>query len=757
MATSSPPSSSSSPSSGFDRLSEPVRRWIWSKDWKELRPIQEQAIPAVLDITDDLIISAATAGGKTEAAFLPIISQIAEASGVGFKAIYISPLKALINDQFRRLDELCELVNLPVYRWHGDVSASIKAKARKNPNGIVLITPESLEALFVRRGQEVAGLFSAAQFVVIDELHAFIGQERGKQLQSLLGRLDLAVRRPIRRIGLSATLGNMELAGEFLRPDQAGKVRVLEGASEGASLLLQVRGYERLEPRMRPQAANPGEKADLDESELLYMRQIANDVFQTMRGDNGLVFAGSRANVEVYTDLMRQASEKLGVPEEFFAHHANLSRAHREFVEDRLREGKLPTTAVCTSTLELGIDIGAIQSVAQIGAPWSVSSLRQRLGRSGRRDTPSVLRVYIAERELSNDLHPADALRCQLVQSVAMVQLLVAKWFEPPRLGALHLSTLAQQILAVITQYGGATASRIHQTLCVRGAFSGVSQDAFAGVLRSLGSTDHRLIEQAPDGTLLLGEVGERIVDHYDFYAVFQSHDEYRVVYEGKDLGTLPILAVLAPGMTIIFSGRRWQVLEVLDREKIVVVTPSTAGVPPMFGGEGGDLHDMVVSEMRKVYRGTDVPTYLDPIAARLLGEGRDEYRRLDLDRRGIVDSDGDIFLFPWAGSIATSTLLMALKERGLEVSMRGIMLEVHRQQEDVVRDILRSFVNVGAPDPVHLAASVGNLIREKYDPYLSHELLAVGFAADRMRPEAVPALARRIVNMGETAETTEV
>src|SRR3954468_14913380 len=149
MATSSPPSSSSSPSSGFDRLSEPVRRWIWSKDWKELRPIQEQAIPAVLDTSDDLIISAATAGGKTEAAFLPIISQIAEATGVGFKAIYISPLKALINDQFRRLDELCELVNLPVYRWHGDVSASIKAKARKNPNGIVLITPESLEALFV--------------------------------------------------------------------------------------------------------------------------------------------------------------------------------------------------------------------------------------------------------------------------------------------------------------------------------------------------------------------------------------------------------------------------------------------------------------------------------------------------------------------------------------------------------------------------------------------------------------------------------
>jgi ATP-dependent Lhr-like helicase len=542
-----------------------------------------------------------------------------------------------------------------------------------------------------------------------------------------------------------------------LRPRQPGKVRVIEGTGDGASLLLQVRGYERLEPRLRPKPTNPAEKVDLDDSELLYMRQIAGDVFQTMRGANGLVFAGSRANVEVYTDLMRQATEKLGVPEEFFAHHANLSRAHREFVEDRLRGGKLPTTAVCTSTLELGIDIGAIQSVAQIGAPWSVSSLRQRLGRSGRRDTPSVLRVYVAERELSKDLHPADALRCQLVQSIAMVRLLVAKWFEPPRLGALHLSTLAQQVLAVIAQYGGATASRIHQILCVQGAFSGVSQSAFAGVLRSLGSSDNRLIEQAPDGTLLLGEIGERIVDHYEFYAVFQSHDEYRVVYEGKDLGTLPILTVLAPGMTIIFSGRRWQVLEVLDREKIVVVTPSTAGVPPMFGGEGGDLHDVVVAEMRKVYQASDIPAYLDPIAGRLLSEGRDEYRRLELDRRGIIDSDGDIFLFPWAGSMATSTLLMALKDRGLEVSARGVMLEVHRQDENVVRDILRSFINAGAPDPVHLAGNVGNLMREKYDPYLSGDLLAVGFAADRMRPDAVPALARRIVQVEEASELGEV
>lgn len=746
MTMNSPPSSSDQSSAGFDRLSEPVRRWIWQKDWRELRDIQEQAIPAILDTEADVIISAATAGGKTEAAFLPIISRIADAPGRGFKAIYVSPLKALINDQFRRLDELCEMAELPVYRWHGDVSASSKARARKQPDGIVLITPESLEALFVRRGLEVSALLSALEFVVIDELHAFIGQERGKQLQSLLHRIDAVTGRAVRRVGLSATLGDMGLAAEFLRPGGGDEVVILESASGGATVHLQVRGYEK---RAAPSSANGGEEKD--EHELLYMRQIAGHVFETLRGRNGLVFAGSRANVEAYTDLLRQESEKLGVPEEFFAHHANLSRTHREFVEERLKAGKLPTSAVCTSTLELGIDIGAVENVAQIGAPWSVASLRQRLGRSGRRgDKPAVIRLYVPERQLSDDLHPADRLRCQLVQSIAMVHLLARRWCEPPRVGALHLSTLTQQVLAVIAQHGGITAARAHELLAKRGAFGAVSPDVFLGVLRALGDKQNRLIEQAPDGTLLLGEVGERIVDHYDFYAVFQSPDEFRVVCDGKELGTLPILTVLVPDMTIIFSGRRWQVIEVRDREKVVVVSPSRSGVPPMFGGEGGDMHDVVAAEMREVYLSADIPPFLDETAARLLEEARGQFDRLGLRTSNIVEIDGDTFLFPWAGSVALGTLVLALKGSGLAISTRGVILEADRTSADKVVAVLRTFEEAPAPDAVYLAMTVGNLVHEKYDPYLPRELLAVGYASDRMSPAAVPALARRLLGQLE-------
>jgi ATP-dependent Lhr-like helicase len=345
MAASSPPSSSSQ-SSSFDRLIEPVRRWIWSKDLEGVEADTGTGNPCRSRHHRRHHHLGRHRGGKTEAAFLPIISQIAGVAGKGFKAIYISPLKALINDQFRRLDELCEMVELPVYRWHGDVSASIKAKARRSADGIVLITPESLEALFVRRGQEIPGLFAATQFVVVDELHAFIGQERGKQLQSLLARLELAVGRRLRRVGLSATLGNMALAGEFLRPQEPDGVRILESQAEATSLLLQVRGYERLEPRVEPRSQEPGNPPAHPADELAFMRQIAKAIFGTMRGTNGLVFAGSRANVEMYADLLRQETDRVKVPEEFFPHHANLSREHREFVEDRLRNGKLPTTAV---------------------------------------------------------------------------------------------------------------------------------------------------------------------------------------------------------------------------------------------------------------------------------------------------------------------------------------------------------------------------------------------------------------------------
>ena len=218
---------------------------MWNKKWTTLHDIQERSIPLLLTGDDDLIIAAATAGGKTEAAFLPLISRTIEDEDErsGFDLLYVSPLRALINDQFRRLQDLCKTIGLPVHPWHGDISSAVKAKARKSPRGILLITPESLEATFVLRGLEVPSLFGKLRCIVIDELHALLDTERGIHVRSLLTRLEVATGRRIRRVGLSATLGDMDLARQYLRPEAVETVAMLESTSEGTELQLLLRGY----------------------------------------------------------------------------------------------------------------------------------------------------------------------------------------------------------------------------------------------------------------------------------------------------------------------------------------------------------------------------------------------------------------------------------------------------------------------------------------------------------------------------------
>jgi len=429
----------------FDKLARPVQKWIRQQGWRELRDIQARAINSIHDNQADLIVAASTAGGKTEAAFFPLISQVLDAPSElgGFDLLYIGPLKALITDQAGRLEDICREAELPVVPWHGDISQSVKSRALKAPRGILLITPESLEALFIRRGLEIPRLFGATRAVVIDELHSVLDSERGVQMRSLLNRLELAVKRPIRRIGLSATLGDMELSRAYLRPDDPSNVDLIEAEGGEAELRLQLRGYLSGEEHETAPSATDA---------------ISAHLFQNLRGSDNLVFAGARQSVEIYADRLRELCDREHLPQEFYPHHASLSRDHRDFVERRLKDPGKPTTAVCTSTLELGIDIGDVTCVAQIGAPFTVAALRQRLGRSGRREgLPAILRQYAVEARLTSESSFVDRLRLGLIRSVAMIDLLLEGWCEPPKREALHLSTLVHQILSVIAERGTAS------------------------------------------------------------------------------------------------------------------------------------------------------------------------------------------------------------------------------------------------------------------------------------------------------------
>ncbi len=699
------------------------------------------------------MIAAATAGGKTEAAFLPLISNLLSQPDRtrGFKLLYVSPLKALINDQFRRLDELCEAMEIPVHRWHGDVAVTKKAKARKDPDGILLITPESLEALFVRRGLELPRLFRPLQAVVIDELHAFLGEERGVQLSSLLARLELLVDRHPRRIGLSATLGDMSLACSYLRRDAAEKVATVVASGDGGALKLLLKGYCRspIAPKLVPAEIEEGKQAAAKEAVGGCDRDISQHLFSRLRGTSNLVFAGSRQNVELISDQLRTLSEREGCPNEFFPHHGNLSRAHREDLEQRLKDGRRPTTAVCTSTLELGIDIGEVESVAQIGPPRSVASLRQRLGRSGRREgRPAVLRVYVTENAIDERSHPCTKLRLGLVQAIAVIDLLLEGWCESPGGHALHFSTLVHQLLSVIAQRGGMAARDLYFTLCRHGSFSTVTPQLFQQLLRELGLPETALIEQSPDGLLLLGPEGERLVEHYSFYAVFKTLEEFRVEADGKLLGTLPVENLLTKGMAIIFAGRRWKVLEIREREKVITVTADASGIPPRFGGDLGDLHDRVAERMHRILMSDSMPTYLDEMATELLEEGRSWFLQLGLDEaRRLATDDGGALLFPWRGSAAVQTLALALSAEGVEASVSqvsSLAVECDNRIEDV-QATLRRLARTPAPNGVWLASLAGNLESEKFHPFLSRELLAEDAASSKLVAAQVPQLAELV------------
>jgi ATP-dependent Lhr-like helicase len=721
----SPASDSSSRS--FDLLDERIRRWIWQEGWTELRDAQERAVPALLEADRDVIIAAATAAGKTEAAFFPILSNLLRDEKARATVLYISPLKALINDQWARLDDLCESLGIAVTGWHGDVSASRKQRFVRHPAGVLLITPESLEAMLVNRGAALQSTFAALRYVVVDELHSFIGSERGMQLQSLIHRIETVCARFVPRVGLSATLGDMQLAARFLRPRADRPVEIIESRAATQDLQILIKGFLKTPARveLEPGLQNVGMEDSVPGSTI----EVANQMYRALRGTNNLIFPNSRRMVEIYADLLRKACEREGYPNEFWPHHGSLSKELREDAERALKAGDRPASAVCTTTLELGIDIGAVKSVAQIGPAPSVASLRQRLGRSGRRKgEAAILRGYCIEAELKPDSDFSDRIREGLVQSIAMVNLLLRRWFEPPRADGLHVSTLVQQILSLIAERGGCHASELWQILVATGPFETIDKTLFAIILRSLGKAD--LIVQEKSGLLLHGVRGERLVNHYEFYAAFSSDEEFRIVAGGRQLGSLPVAHPLGAGQGIIFAGSRWRVQEVDDEKKVVFVLPDKGGVPPLFDGSGAMIHDEVRREMRRVLADASPVAYLDSRARALLDEARGYFAAASLNEKVVFAEGSRVVLATWRGDWVNDALVLLLRAEKQDALNRGATVEVSGSS---VKAVLEALGNIAArPRSIadHALDAIGNLDKEKWDWALPDDVKRAAFAS---------------------------
>lgn len=739
-------------SDAFNLLNPLVQKWVYKQEWADLRDIQKKAIIPILSGNTDVVISASTAAGKTEAAFLPACTGIAE-NVEGFGILYISPLKALINDQFRRLESLCEMLSMSVTPWHGDSPRSKKLQAKRNPEGILLITPESLESLLMRESGWMKEAFSSLQYIIIDEYHAFIGLERGFHLQSLMHRLEHLLERvddPIPRVALSATLGDMDNVLASLRPNQSIPCTLIEGSETKSALKMQLRGY------INPHIPSGLSAAQLEELPLSADELIVNDLYESLRGDSNLVFANSRRRTEKFAVMLSERCKQNLVPNEFFPHHGSLAKELREDLEARLQKENLPTTAVCTMTLELGIDIGKVKTVSQVTAPHSVASLRQRLGRSGRRGEAAILRMFIAESELTPQSSLSDCLRIELLQSVAMTRLLVSnKWYEPPDIDQFHLSTLFHQILAVIAQWGGVRAGQLWALLCEEGPFNKVNVSQFKALLISMG--EQGIIIQLGSGELIIGDIGEKLVGHYTFYAVFKTPEEYRVLVNGKSLGTIPLDSMILPSQHIVFGGKRWLVCEVDVEKKAIHVKASKGGEPPKFGGAGMSVHDRVRQEMYKVYlngehrieTGERRLNFLDEKADDLFREGVRCFNDLSLGKTCLVGRGEGAYVIPWMGDKIVNTLVALLVRGEFKASAFGGIIEVMNASVELIAQYLQIVLSDAIPSNSQLAEMVKNKEIEKYDELLPEELLNDNYGAKAFDIESTMVWIEEAVALG--------
>ena len=697
-------------SSSFSLLDTKVQQWVWKQGWTSLKDIQENSIPPILDDNCDVIISAATAGGKTEAVFLPVLTNILQSDNhSGYQVLYISPLKSLINDQYRRLVDMTKGMSINVTPWHGDISSNKKRSSLKYPSGILIITPESLESLFMHHHNKLRRAFGNLLYVVIDELHSFIPTERGKQLQSLLSRLETVIRKHIPRIAMSATFSDYDSVKQFLRHDYSLPCIIPEQGKSNHEVKVLLKEY----------AYGYNEKPNID-------RIIADELFTRLRGSNNLVFANSRQECEKFSNLLNDKCDAENVPNEFRIHHGSISREKRVKVEQELQKGEMPITVICTATLELGVDIGKVKSIAQIDTACSASSLRQRLGRSGRRDESSILRIFSSDYDGDN-ARLLDKLRSHLVQNIAVIELLKEHRYEKPNIDGLHISTLIQQILSVIAEFGSFYPKDCWSLLCKNGAFSNISVSLFLNLLKNLGEFD--VIRQISNGQIVIGHVGEEIISDKEFYAAFTTYPELDIVnsQSGEHIGSITVNMV-GIGACIIFGGKRWTITEIDFKAQKAYVIPYDFGELPFFRGEGPDVDDVIVRKMKEIYLSNDIYPYLDKNtnAIECLHSARSFFKYNNLDRDEFTYEDLNVIL-TWAGSKTNRTISL-ITQLYLDKSTGFNHIYLDRLTKKDILEILKH----PKPKAEELCPFLMRCVKEtkKYDYLLSDELLNIEYAS---------------------------
>lgn len=723
--------------SAFDRYAPFVQEYIYRNRWESLRSIQVAAADAIFNTDENLLLTASTASGKTEAAFFPIITLFSEDPPTSVGCIYIGPLKALINDQFSRLNDLCAEADIPVWHWHGDVAQSHKAKLLKHPSGILQITPESLEAMLLHKHAAIPKLFHDLRFIVIDEVHSLLRGDRGGQTLCLIQRLSRIAGVNPRRIGLSATIGDPERTGTFLSLGTGRTTVIPKIEAKGSRWRLSmehfyVKDVQAAEGKDIPNALPVLEEKTADAPK--NADPGIGYIYEHTLGKKCLVFVNSREECETVTTTLRQYCEAQSEQDRFLIHHGNLSAAYRETAEAIMKDDSQYMTTVTTATLELGIDIGRLERAFQIDAPWTVSSFLQRMGRTGRRETPSEMWFVMREDEPEARAMLPSTIPWKLLQGIALVQLyLEERWCEPPRLDRLPYSLLYHQTMSTLASCGELSPRALADRVLSLHYFHRITQDDYKILLRHLIQTDH--IQQTEQGGLIVGLAGERVINSFKFYGVFVESEEYTVRSESQELGTVCLPPPV--GEKLAIAGHVWEVLDVDHKRHLVYCQQVKGSIPAYFGQCPGDLHTKILQRMRHVLIENKHYPYLMQNATARLQQARYTASQAGTASKPLLPLGGTMWcLLPWVGTYTFLAMERFLKIKcGDRLGLKNfdsarpyyMQFTMKVSESDFYR-IVREEIEKPF-DPLELIYPKELPLFDKYDEYLPEELVKKGFA----------------------------
>ena len=549
----------------YNLLKREIRQYIYDEGWESLRSIQEASIKQVYNTENNLILAAPTASGKTEAAFLPAINSVEDWDS-GLKIVYISPLIALINDQFKRIYELCKYMDIPVTSWHGEASRAAKNKLLKNPKGILLITPESIEAMLSLRPGEAKELFKGTEWLIVDEIHSFLENNRGIQLRSLLERIKLYMEKDPRFIGMSATLNRDDYKDvkSFFVSNRVTNVLL----DSSKNLLETTKSY--YESNIKKES-----------------REALEEIYDYSQKESMLVFPNSRSEVERLSVGLIKLGKQRATHTKYFAHHSSVSKDMRLTAEEfakNSRRGEL-FTICATSTLELGIDIGSVDSIVQYNAPHSVASLGQRLGRSGRHTRKNILH-FIATDEWS------------LLQGLAALSLYeegVIDRFSPI---IKPYDVLAHQTISILLENSGIPYNELKNLISKFNCWQGIDDNEYLDLLEYL--LEEKYIEIL-ENEAITGTTTEKLLRGSEFFAHFETQNNFIIYNSQKKIGEIPLSPSVQIGVNIFLSAQVWKIVDIDLRSKKIYVDRAVDGNPPMFLGDGGNITNEIRNRMKAI------------------------------------------------------------------------------------------------------------------------------------------------------------